>query len=531
MNSTNKSPSQDNQKKPAFVALIKKNKPEPKPESSTQSEETSPKKTSSQSRVKKSTNSTTKSQKTKTSTNSQTKLSQSTDSTSSTNKSKQTSDAINSTSQSKSTPASTKSKQTSKTTTPSSQKKAQSTTTQKTSGKSDSKTSSNPPSKTQKALQANPNQKTQTKSAKTQGKSQAKSSQGSPSTSSKRTEAQSKLTTSKTSQNQAHLSQLTTSKTSQSQAHLSQSTSQPKNQDKKQKLKAKTNKKGQAKTSSSRSPNSKESQSKSATSQPKKPDLDPIQKALLYQNKKKQRLGISDYEDQISARDLSLSITGLSSIATGSALQAILAGSLMGIFSFPALLLLSTVLGKYVLQFHRTALDILREEEAERKIAQLLKDTYLDNGGEIYSILDDNPLIIPNPDEYEPDYLDIGLCLPSGQWLAISVKALKGKKDSVYIDQNTQSLRYRRARGVQRWGIYPLDELKRQIAWFKENTQIFKTSPLGIIVFMEPAKLKLFDDIALKFGETKVLCLDDIYIVQEKDLLDFIDAVQSRGKV
>ena len=140
-------------------------------------------------------------------------------------------------------------------------------------------------------------------------------------------------------------------------------------------------------------------------------------------------------------------------------------------------------------------------------------------------------MIIPNPDEYEQDYLDIALTLPDGQCLAISVKALKGKKDFVYIDQKTNILRYRNPRGLAKWGLNPIDELKEQIAWFRKNTKIFETPPIGIVVFMEPTRVKLFDDIALKFGETKVLCLDDIYIVQEKDLLDFIDAVQSRGKV
>ncbi|ACK68441.1 hypothetical protein PCC8801_4532 (plasmid) [Rippkaea orientalis PCC 8801] len=337
----------------------------------------------------------------------------------------------------------------------------------------------------------------------------------------------------------------TNPKTTQSKTNIkakrqSPSTSEPKIHSKSQsktpsktqsQLTSTTEKQGQGQRKPAHSKTQLKTQNQSPTSQPKNTPTDPIAQALLYKNEKKQRLDISDYKDLLSARDISLSITGLSSIAAGSALQALLAGSLMGIFSFPALLLLSTVLGKYALQFHRTALDVLREEEAERKIAQLLKDTYLDKGGEIYSILDDNPLMIPNPDEYEPDYLDIGLGLPSGQWLAISVKALKGKKDAVYIDQNTKTLRYRRARGIKQWGVHPLDELKRQIAWFQENTQIFPEPPLGIIVFMKPTKLKLFEGTALTVGETKILCLDNIYIVQEKDLLDFIDAVQSRGKV
>ncbi len=262
-----------------------------------------------------------------------------------------------------------------------------------------------------------------------------------------------------------------------------------------------------------------------------KPKLDPIQKALLYKNEKKQRLSISDYQDRINARDISLSISGLASIAAGNAIQAFLAGSLVGTLSLPLLVLFLVTWAKNSVKFHRTALDLKREQEAERKIAQLIKETYLNDGGEIYSFESENPLLIVDPEGYFQEYLDIGLCLPNGQWLAISVKALKDKRDYVYIDRNTNILRYRNAYGLARWRLNPIDELKDQIQWFQENTEFFDTPPIGIVVFMEPTRVKLFDEVALKFGKIKVLCLDGIYVVREKDLLDFINEIQSRGKV
>ncbi|MEL4897475.1 hypothetical protein [Crocosphaera sp. Alani8] len=302
------------------------------------------------------------------------------------------------------------------------------------------------------------------------------------------------------------------------------SNSSPKNQNSSPKKPKQPTQKKPAKTES-------KTQNQPPTSQPKKPKIDPIQKALLYKNEKKQRLGISDYQDQINARDISLSLTGIISVAAGSLLQTFLAGSIMGLFPLTALAWLSAAFAKNTFTFHRTALDIKREEDAEKKIAQLLKDTYLNDGGEIYSLLDENTLIIPDPEGYRQDYLDIGLTLPNGQFLAISVKALKGEKDFVYIDQKTNKLRYRNSHGLKRWNVNPIDELRRQIDWLWENTRILNTSPLGIVIIMAPAKLKTFDDVAYQIGDIKILELDNILIVREEDLLTLINEVLSRRKV
>jgi hypothetical protein len=194
-------------------------------------------------------------------------------------------------------------------------------------------------------------------------------------------------------------------------------------------------------------------------------------------------------------------------------------------------LLLAAAFAKNVFEFNRTAVDIQREEEAEKKIAQLLKDTYLETGGEIYSLLDENPLVIPDPEGYRQDYLDIGLFLPSGQFLAISVKSLKGEKDFVFFDNNTNTLRYRNCHGKKKWNVYPIDELKRQMEWLDNNLQIFKHPPIGIITLTAPTTVKVFDNVAYQIGELKVLKIDDIYVVEEKDLLDLIDKVLSREKV
>jgi hypothetical protein len=409
MTSSDKSQSQDNQKKPTLVALIKKNKTETSPEPKPKAEEITPPKTSRPSRAKKTTSSTTKSKQTTTSTDSKTPE---------------------------------------KTTNQTAQKKPQ------------SKTPRKPKSQSQSTSAPKEPRKTTAKTPKTTNtQSKSKTPQKTPS--------------------------LTEPKT----------------------------------------------QNQPPTSQPKKTKIDPIQKALLYKNEKKQRLGISDYQDQINARDISLSLTGIISVATGSLLQTFLAGSIMGLFPLTALAWLSAAFAKNTFTFHRTALDIKREEDAEKKIAQLLKDTYLNDGGEIYSLLDENPLMIPDPEGYRQDYLDIGLTLPNGQFLAISVKALKGEKDFVYIDQKTNKLRYRNSHGLKRWNVNPIDELRRQIDWLWENTNILNTSPLGIVIIMAPARLKTFDNVAYQIGDIKILELDNILIVREEDLLTLINEVLSRRKV
>jgi hypothetical protein len=444
MTSSDKSPAQDNQKKPTLVALIKKNKPETSPESKPKAEDIIPPKKSRQSRAKKSTSSTTKSKQTKTSTSSK-------------KPEKTTTKTPQKKPQSK-TPINPKSQSSSRLE-PKDKRKAQAKTTKTTNPQNKSKTSqkgkTNPPSKTNPKKSSNPSPKTQ------------------------------------------NISPIKTKQTTQ---------------------------KSPAKTQS-------KTQNKPPTSQPKKPKIDPIQKALLYKNEKKQRLGISDYQDQINARDISFSLTGIISVAAGSLLQTFLAGSIMGLFPLTALAWLSAAFAKNTFTFHRTALDIKREEDAEKKIAQRLKDTYLNDGGEIYSLLDENPLMIPDPEGYRQDYLDIGLTLPNGQFLAISVKALKGKKDYVYIDQKTNKLRYRNSHGLKRWNVDPIDELRRQIDWLWENTNILNSPPLGIVIIMAPAKLKTFDNVAYQIGDIKILELDNILIVREEDLLTLINEVLSRRKV
>ena len=441
MKSSDKSPAQDNQKKPTLVALIKKNKDKTSPETKTKVEEITPPKTSRQSRGKKSTSSTTKSKQTKTSTGS---------------------------------------KKPEKTTTKTAQKKPQSKTTINT--------------KSQSSSTSEPKFKRKNKAKTTNSQSNTKTSQKA------KANLPSKITpkkSSKTSRKPQNIPSKKTKQTTQKSPSLTES----------------------------------KSQNQSPTSQPKKTKIDPIQKALLYKNEKKQRLGISDYQDQINARDISLSLTGIISVAAGSLLQTFLAGSIMGLFPLTALAWLSAAFAKNTFTFHRTALDIKREEDAEKKIAQLLKETYLNDGGKIYSLLDENPLIIPDPEGYRQDYLDIGLTLPNGQFLAISVKALKGEKDFVYIDQKTNKLRYRNSHGLKRWNINPIDELRRQIDWLWENTSILNTPPLGIVIIMAPAKLKTFDDVAYQIGDIKILELDNILIVREKDLLTLINEVLSRKKV
>ena len=444
MTSSDKSQSQDNQKKPTLVALIKKNKPESSPEPKPKAEETKPPKTPRQSRGKKSTSSTPKS---------------------------------------KQTTKSTGSKKAEKTTTQTAQKKPQSKTTIKTK-----------------------NQSSSTSETKEQTKPTAKTTQ--------KTNSQSKSKTSQKAKNNLPSKKPPKKSSNPSPKTQNSSSKQPKQN-----------------TQQSPSLTESKSQNKTPTSHPKKTKIDPIQKALLYKNEKKQRLGISDYQDQINARDISLSLTGIISVAAGSLLQTFLAGSIMGLFPLTALAWLSAAFAKNTFTFHRTALDIKREEDAEKKIAQLLKDTYLNDGGEIYSLLDENPLIIPDPEGYRQDYLDIGLTLPNGQFLAISVKALKGEKDFVYIDQKTNKLRYRNSHGLKRWNVNPIDELRRQIDWLWENTRILNTSPLGIVIIMAPAKLKTFDDVAYIIGDIKILELENILIVREEDLLTLINEVLSRRKV
>ena len=444
MASSDKSQSQDNQKKPTLVALIKKNKPENQPDSKTKAEEITPPKTPRQSRAKKSTSSTTKSKQTTKSTGSK---KAETTTTKTAQKQPQSKTPIKTKSQSQSTSV------------PKEPRKPTAKTPKTTNPQDKSKTSqkakANPPSKTTPKKSSNPSSKTQNSSTK----KPKQTTQKSPS--------------------------LTQSKT----------------------------------------------KNKSPGSQEKRPTKDPIQTALLYKNEKKQRLGISDYQDQINARDISLSLTGIIAVAAGSLLQTFLAGSLMGLFPLSGLLWLSAAFAKNTFKFHRTALDIKREEDAEKKIAQLLKDTYLNDGGEIYSLLDENPLMIPDPEGYRQDYLDIGLTLPNGQFLAISVKSLKGERDYVYIDQKTNILRYRNSHGLKHWRVNPVDELKRQMEWLNENTEAMNRPFVGIVVFTSPTRLKKFKSVTYKIGKMKFFELDNILIVEERNLLSLINKIQSKIKV
>jgi len=248
-------------------------------------------------------------------------------------------------------------------------------------------------------------------------------------------------------------------------------------------------------------------------------------KFFLYKNQRKQKLGISDYDDQISARDLCFSFSGLASVIAAHSLQSIFLAGMGTLIPFSTLIFASILMAKTGLDFHKTAKDIEREKEAQNRIAKLLKETYLEKGGELYSVLDENPLCILNPTGLRQEYLNIALFLPSGKWFAISVKSLKGEWDYVYPELETNILRYRNRHGAKRWNIEPIKELTQQVEYLANFSDFFKTLPTKIVVISSPARVKNFNDVSKRIMGLRVLCLNGVYVTEEKDLLRLIDGL------
>lgn len=229
---------------------------------------------------------------------------------------------------------------------------------------------------------------------------------------------------------------------------------------------------------------------------------------------------LSNVEDRKRARDFYLSYSFLASSA--SAWRAVILTGSFGL-SPAALLLAAFILLNQGGKFHRLLQDAKRESEAKVKVAQLLAEHFLPAGGQLYSPLQDNCLRLP-----DGGYIDIFLSLPDGQSFAISVKSLKGAKDTVFYDNKAKELRYRNRHGKQRWSEEPISELKSLVELLLLRRELGSTAPTMIVVFPSPVQVKVWENVAVQVGELEVLQVGGVYLIEENNLVALINLVSQR---
>jgi hypothetical protein len=156
-----------------------------------------------------------------------------------------------------------------------------------------------------------------------------------------------------------------------------------------------------------------------------------------------------------------------------------------------------------------------RGNEHERRIASRLEEEFSNLGGSINSILNKNRLVSPDTGE-----IDIVLGFDDlRKGFLISVKSLLEAK-YVYFHEGKGRLQYRR-RGSHYWKEDPLTVLRGQLAEFQKYSPRL-TDIVPIVVISSPTPVKVLEHLQEEMGDLKVLKVEDVYIVEESQLIRLI---------
>ncbi|NET90186.1 MAG: hypothetical protein F6K45_19170 [Kamptonema sp. SIO1D9] len=214
-------------------------------------------------------------------------------------------------------------------------------------------------------------------------------------------------------------------------------------------------------------------------------------------------------------------------LAAGGLLSSVLSGGVGTAFAYFFLVILYGELSKLdqIAKVERKA----REEIGEAALASLLFEKFVaDNTGwKLYSRLDDNRIYIPTL----KNYLSILLISPTGQSFAISVKCLRGDKVTVFWDEKRSALRYRNRNGKHKWGQDPVIELEQQVEYMMKKTELLNASPVKIVTFPQPIKVKTEGNLAALVSNSTVMQVRDSYVVEEIVLENVVKSKLRRRKL
>lgn len=174
----------------------------------------------------------------------------------------------------------------------------------------------------------------------------------------------------------------------------------------------------------------------------------------------------------------------------------------------------------YLAQSQRQLAEIAqRGDAAEEEIARLIEPVRQQQGGTLYSLLQNNRVRIPGLGD-----LDILLITPSAKNFAISVKSLEGEKVKVFFDSKLQTLRYRKGRGSKKtFESEPTSVLQEQVEWVLANKNLIRQQPAKLVVFRSPAVIDVHKDSpTIMVGNRSFLYFNNAFVVMESDLTALI---------
>jgi hypothetical protein len=171
--------------------------------------------------------------------------------------------------------------------------------------------------------------------------------------------------------------------------------------------------------------------------------------------------------------------------------------------------------------------------EAEKRIAQTIKDTFRSQQVKVFSRLDHNCLIASSDGNTDLDVLAI---FPKGQRFAISIKKREAKKVCIDADNNIRLIR--KGSTVKMTRPDPAKELIEQEKWLRQHRKNLLLLPgntmilpaIRVLLFATPTVVgehqphqyaSIGDQKFVKAGRGK----DFVYLIQEDQLCQFMTAI------
>lgn len=184
-------------------------------------------------------------------------------------------------------------------------------------------------------------------------------------------------------------------------------------------------------------------------------------------------------------------------------------------------------------KYNRAIQDLGRMQHIEdcQRIGQSLTKLFSPQQALIYSSLEDERL------QLEKIAIDYLLTLSPQQTFAISVRSILPKSGEdgqprVYFDANKNKIGYRKTikSGKKYFNIDPIESLKEGTQHISENSpELVPASPVHIVVIAEPSLVTLHKDAPTQqMGAEIYLCIDNVYVVGEKDLIPLLNALEKK---
>lgn len=172
------------------------------------------------------------------------------------------------------------------------------------------------------------------------------------------------------------------------------------------------------------------------------------------------------------------------------------------------------------------------QAEASVRLGNTLRESLASDTAKLYSASSDDFL------KLDKNVLDYLLLLSSGASFAISIRSIVPAADEtlqtrVYFDTNRNLLSYRKGNSKKRYFNYNPIKNMREMANHLVGSypNLFKHPPVIIMVVADPiiVKIERTPDFVKTVGEENYLCVDEVYVIEENRLINFIRSISGEN--